>query len=496
MNMTKRKKIDVVLFNPAPRRGFQPHRRVELPLNLLYPATTLIHAGFSVKIVDQFADPHWERNLHDALIERPICFGVSCMTGPQIIRALAASKFFKRLYPDVPVVWGGIHASILPEQTLENPYVDIAVIGEGEATLLDLVKALANNDSLSRVAGIAYRENDQYHFTGPRPFVDLDKQLPLAYDLIDINLYRREIFGSDHVSFNSSRGCVYRCGFCYDSIVHRRVWRSMQPKTVVDQFRRLIRDYGISGFNFTDDNLFANMKHAYSLMEEIIRADLKIRIGKLHIRIDAIQKMDHEFLQLLVRAGVERLTIGVESGNQRILNLIRKDLRVEQVIEASRKLRPYSIVPVYLFMMGLPTETPQEFAQSIRLAQQLLHENPRASKSFNIYMPYPGTELYNLALQLGLRQPQRLEEWAPLNYRYVPRESPWITPETKKLISGLDFPLMFLGKGHFYKKTHPVVVGLARLYHPIARYRIKHLNAHFPIETKLVKALGLFGRQD
>jgi radical SAM superfamily enzyme YgiQ (UPF0313 family) len=193
---------------------------------------------------------------------------------------------------------------------------------------------------------------------------------------------------------------------------------------------------------------------------------------------------------------VERLTIGVESGSQRILNLIRKDLRVEQVIEASRKLKPYSIVPVYLFMMGLPTETPQELAQSIHLAEQLLHENPRASKSFNIYMPYPGTELYNLALQLGLRQPQRLEEWAPLNYRYVPRESPWITPETKKLISGLDFPLMFLGKGHFYKKTHPVVVGLAKLYRPIARYRIKHLNAHFPIETKLMKALGLFGRQD
>jgi len=488
--------MDVVLFNPAPRKGFQPHRRVELPLNLLYPATALIHAGFSVKIIDQFADLHWKKNLHDALIEKPICFGVSCMTGPQINRALAASKSFKRLYPDVPVVWGGIHASILPEQTLENPYVDIAVVGEGEATLLELVKALANNDSLSHVAGIAYRENNHYHFTGQRPFVNLDAQPPLAYDLVDINLYRRKIFGSDHVSFHSSRGCPYRCGFCYDSVVHRRVWRGMQPKTVVDHIRRLIRDYGISGFNFTDDNLFANLNHAYSVIEEIVRADLNIRIGKLHIRIDAIQKMDHEFLQLLVQAGVERLTIGVESGNQRILNLIKKNLRLEQIIEASRKLKSYPIVPVYLFMMGLPTETPQELAQSIRLAQQLLHENPRASKSFNIYMPYPGTELYNLALHHGLRQPQCLEDWAPLNYRYVPRASPWMMPETKKLVSALDFPLMFLGKGHFYKKTHPLVLGLARLYNPIARYRVEHLNARFPIETKLLKALGLFGRQD
>ncbi len=393
-------------------------------------------------------------------------------------------------------MWGGIHASILPEQTLENPYVDIVVIGEGEATLLELVTTLANHLPLSGVAGIAYRENGQCRLTGLRPFIDLDAQPPPAYDLIDINLYRRKIFGSDHVSFNSSRGCAYRCGFCYDSVIHRRVWRAMQPETVVDHFRRLIRDYGISGFNFTDDNLFINMKHAHRVMEAIVQADLKIRIGKLHIRIDAIQKMDQEFLQLLVRAGVERLTIGVESGNQRILDLIRKDLRVEQVLEVSGKLKPYEIVPVYLFMMGLPTETPQELDQSIRLAQRILRENPRASKSFNIYMPYPGTELYSLVLQLGFKPPQRLEEWSHLNYRYVPGESPWIVPETKKLISGLDFPLMFLGKGHFYKKTHPVVVGLAKLYNRIAQYRIDHLDARFPVETKLMKALGLFGRDD
>ena len=119
------------------------------------------------------------------------------------------------------------------------------MVGEGEETLLELVEALANCDSLSEVAGIAYMENGKYHFTGNRPFVDLDAQPPLAYDLIDVNLYRRKIFGSDHLSFNSSRGCSYRCGFCYDSVVHRRVWRAMQPETVVDRLKQIIRDYDI-----------------------------------------------------------------------------------------------------------------------------------------------------------------------------------------------------------------------------------------------------------
>ncbi len=496
MNDINSKPANVILFNPAPRRGYQPHRRVELPLNLLFPATPLVHAGYSVRIIDQFADPKWKEKLFDALREKPLCFGVSCMTGPQIIRALQVSKRVKDRYPDVPVIWGGIHPSLLPGQTLENPFVDIVVIGEGEATLLELVKALECGDPLDHISGIAYSQNGQLRFTGPRPFVDLNEQPLLAYHLVDMNLYRRRIFGSDHVSFNSSRGCVHRCAFCYDSIVHKRKWRAMAPVTVVENLKRVIRDYGIHGFNFTDDNLFVNINHAYQVMEEIVRADLNIRIGKLHIRVDTINKMDKDFLDLLVRAGIERLTIGVESGNQRILDLIKKDLTPTKVLEASRKLINHPIVPVYLFMMGLPTETPDELRQSIQLARQLLNENPRASKSFNIYTPYPGTELYSLVIRAGLKEPKRLEDWAPLNYRYVHEESPWISKEMKRIVGALDLPLMLMGKGHFYKKTNPIVVALSRLYQPLAHYRITHLDGRFPVETKLLRSLGLFGRKD
>lgn len=486
----------VILFHPSPRLGFQAHRRVELPLCLLHPATPLVHAGIRVKLIDQFADPEWERKLEEALREKPVCFGVSCMTGPQITRALAACRAFKQRYPDIPTVWGGIHPSILPEQTLRNPLVDIVVIGEGEATLLDLVTTLANGQPLSGVAGIGYRDNGNIQLTEPRPFVDLNAQPPLAYELVDINPYRRKMFGADHVAYCSSRGCPYRCGFCYGGVMHKRKWRAKQSERVVEELVRLIRDYDIRGFNFTDDNLFTNLDHAHRLMEAIVRADLKIRIGKLHIRIDAIRRMDNDFLDLLGRVGVERLTIGVESGCQRVLDLIEKTLRVEHVLEASRKLigRPY--VPMYLFMMGLPTETPEELRQSLRLAEQLLEENPRAAKTFNIYTPYPGTNLYRLAVQMGMKEPQRLEDWPPMNYRNVPKETPWLAPGMRELISGLDFPLMFLGTNFQFKKTHPVVRALGKLYLPVAQYRVRHMNARFPIESKIVKRLGLFGRQD
>lgn len=486
----------VVLFNPSPRLGFQAHRRVELPLNLLYPATPLVHAGFRVKLVDQFADPAWQTKLEEALREKPLCFGVSCMTGPQITRALSACKALKRRYPEVPTVWGGIHPTLLPQQTLQNPWVDVVVVGEGEATLLDLVRTLADGGALSTVAGIAYREGGSVCFTETRPFVDLNAQPPLSYELVDINHYRRKMFGSDHVAYCSSRGCPFRCSFCYGGVMHQRKYRAKQPERVVEELKRLIRDYDIHGFNFTDDNLFADMDHAHRLMEQILRADMRIKVGKLHIRIDTIRRMDDDFLDLVARVGIERLTIGVESGSQRVLDLIEKSLRVEHVLEASRKLVRWPFVPVYLFMMGVPTETPEEFQQSIQLAGQLLRENPKAAKSFNIYTPYPGTALYRLAVEMGMKEPQRLEDWPPLNYRNVPKEAPWLARGMKKLILGLDFPLMFLGTNFQFKKTHPIVNGLGKLYLPVARYRVRNMDVRFPFETKVVKALGLFGRQD
>jgi anaerobic magnesium-protoporphyrin IX monomethyl ester cyclase len=527
--------MDIVLFNPAPRAGKQVQRRVELPLSLLCTATPLDRLGYRIQIIDEFANPGWKQELLDALEERPICFGVTCMTGPQIWHALEGCRLVRERHADVPIVWGGVHASLMPQQTLSHPLVDIVVVGEGEETFLELVKALESGTPLHQIAGIWYKddksfavdpdsegapsvsrlpvlptgsdcstaggkvETNGYRWTGERPFVSMDEQPPLSYHLVEMDSYRRRLFGIDHVSFNSSRGCTFRCNFCWDPVMHKRRWRAMQPETVLEQLRRIITDYRIRGFLFTDDHFFIDMKRARGILEAIVRADLDISISKLQIRADTICKMDKEFLELLVRAKVKRLTVGVESGSPRLLDLIKKDVTVEEVIQANRKLKPYPIVPIYLFMMGLPSETPEEFKESVRLAIQLTDENPRAVKTFNIYTPYPGTQLYDVCVEQGLREPDSLEGWGHFNFRNVAAESPWLPDETRKMVTALDFPLMFLGKGHFvnpYKKTNPLVVGLAKLYYPVARHRVAHFETRWPIESKVVKSMGLFGRQE
>jgi radical SAM superfamily enzyme YgiQ (UPF0313 family) len=487
----------VVLFNPAPRRGFQAHRRIELPLGLLSVGSPLHRAGYRVRIVDQFASPTWEREFEDALAEKPLCVGITSMTGPQLLRALEASRAVKARYPDVPVIWGGIHVSLLPEQTLRHPDIDIVVVGEGEATMLEVVEAIAQGTPLDRIAGIRFKRDGAQVATPAGGFIDLDAEPPLEYSLVDMPRYRRTLFGVEHISINSSRGCTFRCAFCWDPVMHQRTWRAMEPETVLDHMRRIIADYGIRGFLFTDDHFFINMKRARGILEAVVRADLGITISKLQIRADTIVRMDREMLDLLVRAGVTRMTIGVESGSQRVLDLIKKDVTVEEVIQANQMLAPLPIVPLYLFMMGMPTETPDELGQSFALADRLVHDNPKAAKTFNIYTPYPGTELYDVALGLGLQMPQRVEDWARFNFRMVQRDARWIVPATKRLVERLDFPLMFLGSNFVnpHRRTNPAVVALARLYAPVARYRVRHLDGRFPIESHVAKRLGLFARQ-
>jgi radical SAM superfamily enzyme YgiQ (UPF0313 family) len=491
--------MQVVLFNPAPRSGWQVQRRIELPLGLLSVATPLDRDGWKVRIVEEFGNRHWRKELLEALSSDTVCFGVTSMTGPQILHAIRACKIVRKQQPNLPIIWGGVHGSLLPEQTLQSGWADIVVIGEGEQTFLQLVAALAAKGPFDQIAGIAYRDNGQCRLTAERPFVDLDSQPPLSYGLLKMDHYRRRLFGIDHVSFNSSRGCTFRCAFCWDPVFYGRQRRAMQPQTVIEHLKRIVRDYGIRGFLFTDDNFFINLNRARGILEETVRSNLDISISKLQVRADTICRMDKEFLDLLVRANVKRVTVGVESGSQAMLDAIQKDLQVEQVLEANRKLMPYPIVPLFLFMMALPRETPAQFADSIALANRLLEENPRANRSFNIYTPYPGTKLYETVVRSGLQPPQRLEDWAAFNFRNIHRDAPWVEPQTRRLVQGLDFPLTFIGKmgpSAQFRKTHPLALAASKLYYPLARHRVNKLDVRFPVETKLAKALGLFARQD
>jgi len=233
-------------------------------------ATPLDVAGYKVRIIDQWTEPDWEEILLAELKTMPICVGITATTGTQIYWALKASEIVKE-NSNVPVVWGGIHASMLPSQTLENQYIDIIVQGEGEETFLELVNTLASKRPLDNVKGILYKDGSQIKQTPPRPFIDLNKQPRLSYHLIDLKSHMNSIYGIDALQFETSRGCPFNCSFCYNTSFNKRKWRAMDTEQTLFRIKRVVEQYGIKGFIFSDDNFFTNLDRAHDILEGFVK---------------------------------------------------------------------------------------------------------------------------------------------------------------------------------------------------------------------------------
>jgi anaerobic magnesium-protoporphyrin IX monomethyl ester cyclase len=488
----------VILVYPRFFKGWRAQPGVAIPLSLLSVATPVSLSGYAVRIIDQRIEPEWQSILIEELAQDPICVGVSSMTGPQLQFALEISGIAKR-YGSAPIVWGGVHASLLPEQTLGNENIDIVVQGEGEETFLELVRALDGKMPLSGVKGIWYKEDGAIKNTGNRVFIDLNRLPPPAYDLINPARYRRVMFGVPQQNFFTSRGCPHQCTFCFNTAFDRKRWRAMEPDLVVKRIKDFVTEYKLQGLIINDSNFFVDMGRGRNILRGIIRENLKIVIAKMNIDPGTLIKMDREDFALLEKAGCRRFSSAIESGSEKTRKLLGKPVDVERFLEANRAISRTPIVPSYPFMMGFPTETKEDLAESISLAFKLVDENPNAGVSFNIYTPYPGTELFDTAVQHGLRAPKCIEEWVPFNYRSLAQNGPWLSKEMQKIVRMLDFSSFFIGQRALLKPTEDTKLGaklLSKLYAPLARIRAKKLWYRFPLEIELARFLRIYGKQN
>jgi anaerobic magnesium-protoporphyrin IX monomethyl ester cyclase len=480
------------------RLGKEAQSRTSAPLGLLCIATPLDLAGYRLRIIDQGFEPNWKNILLSELKKEPVCLGVSTKTGPQIRYAIEASRITKE-HGSTPVVWGGVHPSLLPEQTLKDKNVDIIVQGEGEETFFELVKALEKDEPLSQVKGIWYKENGEIKRTESRPFIDLNKQPALSYHLVDLSRYSMRIFGIDHIWFSTSRGCPYNCGFCYNTVFNRRTWRGLTAEKALKDIKRIRGKYGFRGINLTDDLFFKDVERVRKIVSEVVDKKIDVVFSKLDIHGSELSKIDDEFLRLLEKAGCKTIVVGVESGSQRILDLINKNIKISHVIDFNKRIKRFHIIPKYCFVMGFPTETKEDIRQTVSLIFRLIEDNKEAMKDINIYAPYPGTDLFDLSLREGLKPPESLEDWVSVNWRTINRKNtPWVTRERENLLKMLHCSSLFLEKNYFLEPiwpTNPLIVMLARLYHPIAKKRVRSLYYKFPLEIKLAELLRLYPKQ-
>jgi radical SAM superfamily enzyme YgiQ (UPF0313 family) len=483
----------VVLFHPRSDLSPGPLATHELPLALLSVAAPLVRAGYRVSLIDQRIEQDWRERLLAELAAEPLCVGVTATTGPQLLHGLEASALVKR-HSRAPVVWGGVHASLLPEQTLAEESIDFVVQGEGELSFLELVRAIGCGRAATPIAGVWRKEGGRAVSGGPRPFIDLDQQGPLPYQLVherrDVGRRMRQLV------FASSRGCTYPCAYCYNTTFHRRRWRALSAETAVEHIRDAVARTGTRRLYLVDPHFFLDLDRARGILAGIARANLDLTLARLSIRLDSLLALTDEDLVLIRKAGCRALAVGVESGSPRMQELLRKPIDMPGLLAANRRLGRFAIVPVYYLMLGLPGETEHDLRLTADLMTRLADDNPQAVELPNLFTPYPGTELFDVAVAHGFVPPTRLADWARCTFHREADQCSWLSQRMSHLVDLVHFCALFLGDlGRWKHTAHagPVGMLLARLYAPIARKRLDTFTWQFPLELNLARALRLYG---
>lgn len=391
-------KRSVVLVTPPATlidrygKDMQKFGGVSEPLGIAYIASYLENKKIPVRIIDAAAE-----NFTSEFVAQDIAQSGDAIVGVTLLTttfkpAADLIRKIRRKNPHVLIVVGGPHASALPERTLiEIPEVDIICIGEGELTMAEIVESYGFSH-ISSIKGICYRDKGKIIRTSVRPFIkELDIIPPPARHLLPITKYH---LTASRVSGNSfcptiivARGCPFNCTYC--SRTFGRTFRSHSIKRIISEIQNLIDLYGVKQVNIEADTLTVKK----SFLRELCLALIETGINKLiswtcESRVDTV---DEESLILMKRAGCWQISYGVETGSQRLLDLINKGVTINQIENAFKLTHKTGITIRGFFMLGLPTETKKESIATIEFAKKL---NPLWAQ-FTITVPYPGTRMFD-----------------------------------------------------------------------------------------------------
>ncbi len=366
----------------------------KFPDEMLSIGGILESRGHEVKLIDCNLD---KRRPADFLDFAPELVGFCVATGPNIADALSQSAEFKTLLPDVKTVWGFRHPSAYPAECLAESCVDYVVIGPGEYTIAELAEYLQNGtDELSSIKGLAYKRSGEVIINEPRPLMpDLDRLPDPAWHLIDVNKY------SD-VTLNTSRGCPYKCTICSDATFYGGKMCDLSATRIVEQMERLHREHGVQHIYFSGERFVINRERLKEFCTLVMA-----KKWKLTWNAPVSGGIDEEIVKLMARSGCTSVLFELETGSRRMLAFIDKGTAAEME-ETFWFLVRHRIIPTLFMMYGYPTETVEDFKESLDFMKRL-DQPPYLYMKF---VPYPGTKLFDYCLEKGmLKLPGTLLEW-------------------------------------------------------------------------------------
>lgn len=426
------------------------------PMAILCLAAYIRDKGHEVKAYDFQAN---EEDFFSLLNDfKPDVVGITCHTA-LVYSTIGLSKKIKQALKDCRIIVGGSHPSVRPQDLLSESSVDIVVRGEGELTLLEILECLEGKKNLPEILGITYRnEAGVLTANGDRPLIKDINTLPMpALDLLPHERYRASPdmrVGKKVMMLSTARGCPYRCTFCAMKESFSQTYRSRSVENIFKEIDFYVRNYSADGLFIVDELFTANKKRVLEFCNLMIEKGYSKSISWwAQTRADCI---DEEMLGLMRQAGCRMLSFGIESGVDRLLTSIRKNVTIKQVKNAVKMVNKAGIDARGSFILGLPGETFSDSIRTIMFGLSL----PLQRLKFGLATPFPGTELWDIAVREG--KIKENEDWDRFSLMagYTKHEAPYVPQgRTSKQLRTLQL----IGNFLFFIKPG-TVISIVRYY--------------------------------
>ncbi|MEW6618227.1 MAG: radical SAM protein [bacterium] len=387
-------------------RPERPHRN--FPIGLAYIASAIERAGYKFDILDIEAHRYTASGLEDILKKKEfdvVAFG-TLVTGYKIAKFL--SRLIRDINKDAVIIAGNSVASSIPEVLLSKTEVDIAVMGEGDITIVELLDAIERNRPLEEVKGIYFKRNGKIISTPKRQVIPEINRIPIPnWDIFDMQVYVNEAIHDIAEPYpipkesirafvmNTARGCPFHCTFCYH-VFRKDKYRYRTPESILSEIVLLQKKYGINYINFYDELTFFSKKQANEFVDKLLESGLKF-FWNADVRANLFTEDDIEILKKFKKAGCIGLGYSLESGYPDILKSMNKKLVVEDFIRQKKALDLVNIKTFTSIVLGYPQETPETLKQTFDICYEL-----DVYPSVGYLLPQPGTPMYELAKKNGL----------------------------------------------------------------------------------------------
>ena len=396
------------------------------PLSYAYLAGYLRSNNEKVEIL--FKGGELNNLVRDIMALRPLVVGFGNLY-PELKEIKEIIELLDNAGRDFPIVVGGQMVSPTPEFAVEITGADFGIIGEGEVVLYQLVRALREKRSSHTIKGLVYRKENKFISNGPGDYIkDLSLLPPVPYDLFPTaqwlgigRWYAGNVpqpqwrFRDLVVNVHGGRGCPYRCNFCY----HHSKPRYRSVEDMIAEATENLKRFNANVIYFSDDLVLATPKRARTLVDGIRALPQKFEYS-VSARFDSLLKFDDDLLQEMKETGCRVMGLGIESGSDRMLDIIGKSVTSAQILEQLDRLKRVGILPTVSIMVGQYTETKEDVELSIDLMRKSVRNNPNIQYAFTITTPFPGSELYDIIFKNGY-----LKSYQEFYDRYFSTSSEW-----------------------------------------------------------------------